>query len=71
MKNTKSLDIFEHFQNFEFFKKGSKFFVNGQVGNWYKYFSKELSNKFDDVISKNLKYKENIDYGHSIENIEK
>ncbi len=67
MKQVPSLDIYQLLGALEetsaIFKSGSKFFVKGQVGNWYSYFSEELSDRFDKVIQANLKYKARIEYG--------
>ena len=57
------MDYFNYFNNLDMYEKDSKFFVNGQIGNWRKSFNHEMSNRFDEVISKNLKYKGFIDYG--------
>jgi hypothetical protein len=62
MRNVKSLDLFEHFRSSALLKKDSKFFATGKVGNWRAYFSDELSDKFDEIIRRNLKYKGHIDY---------
>jgi hypothetical protein len=44
-------------------KSGSTFYPTGKAGNWKKYFSKEMSDRFDRVIESNLKYEKKIDYG--------
>ena len=49
---------------FSYFKHGFKasdpdytFFRKGQIGNWQEHLSKEASDKLDEYVQKNLKYK--------------
>jgi hypothetical protein len=62
MKDVKSLDFFNHYNGLDIYGKESKFFSTGKIGNWRKYFSDELSEKFDQLIQEKLKYKGHIDY---------
>lgn len=41
-----------------------EFFRRGQIGNWYTIFTPEISKRFDEVISKKLKYKGEFVYGN-------
>lgn len=41
---------------------GFTLFKKGKIGNWRNYFTQEMSDKYDRVISEKLKYKEKIKY---------
>jgi hypothetical protein len=62
MKDIKTLDYFQTLNSLNLYEQGSKFFVKGQIGRWKSFFSEELSQKFDTIINKNLKYRKKIEY---------
>lgn len=45
------------------FKPNFTHFLTGKIGKWKKYFSPELSDKFDEEIAKQLNYKIDFNYG--------
>ena len=45
------------------FKPDFKFFQEGKIGTWKKFFDKKLSDKFDEAIKTNLKYNSEFYYG--------
>lgn len=62
MKNYPSFD-FRNTKGVErYFNDNIQFFKKGQIGNWKNHFSQEMSKEVDDVIAKNLTYKEPIIY---------
>jgi hypothetical protein len=60
--NMKNLASFDMKTIESTFKGDIEFFRKGQIGNWKNYLSEEISNKIDEVMRKNLKYKRPIKY---------
>ncbi len=63
MKDLASMDYFKHYKGMNHINENAVFFKKGIAGNWVKYFSGELSTKFDQVIEEKLKAKIQFDYG--------
>ncbi len=53
------------------YRKDGQFFRKGKVGDWLHHFSTIQSREYDVVMAENLKYKADLDYGISIEDLTK
>lgn len=61
MKNNPALD-FKRLVKSKIFDESVDFFKNGKIGQWRNYFTKEMCEKLDETLKKNLKYKGEFDY---------
>ena len=53
------------------FRKDGHFFRKGKIGDWLEHFSPSQSKQLDAVVEANLKYKGELEYGISNEDVEK
>jgi hypothetical protein len=61
-ENMKNLASFDMKIIKSIFKEDIEFLRKGEIGNWKNYLSEEISNKIDEVMRINLKYKRAIKY---------
>lgn len=53
------------------FRKEGNFFRKGKVGDWLHHFSTKDSKEYDQMVSENLKYAKELDYGISHDDLNK
>ena len=70
MKNNPTVN-YEWYKDFGFYQKDGHFFRNGRMGDWLSYFSKNESIKLDKILSDNLKYNKEFNYGIKKEDLNK
>lgn len=60
--NMKNYPAFDYTTLDKYFTNNIQFFRKGKVGNWKNYFTHEMNDQVDQVISKYLTYKGRLEY---------
>ncbi len=71
MKKNPSVN-YEWYKEIGLFRKDGHFFRKGKIGDWLNHFDFSTSKQFDEIVEKNLTYKDKkLNYGLSSEDLNK
>lgn len=62
---------YEWYKTLGLYKKDGHFFRKGKIGDWLNHFTREDSIELDNIVAKNLKLKQNFNYGISEQDLNK